>query len=253
MKPGQQMILEKALIDLKLPAIRRAYTEVTRQAENSGARYEDYLLELINRELEQRQANQLKRRLKEAGFPQMKLLEEVDLAKWPGFEPRKVRQLADGEWLERKENVILQGKHGTGKTHAALAFGVEACRHGYRVRFTTTASLVNQLVESRDEHQLKCFLRKLRGYQLLILDELGYIPFSKEGARLLFQALSERYEQASTLITTNLPFSEWTQVFGDENMTAALLDRMTHHCHIQQFTWDSVRFSESMRNQMITT
>jgi DNA replication protein DnaC len=183
----------------------------------------------------------------------MKLLEEVDLAKWPGFEPRKVRQLADGEWLERKENVILQGKHGTGKTHAALAFGVEACRHGYRVRFTTTASLVNQLVESRDEHQLKCFLRKLRGYQLLILDELGYIPFSKEGARLLFQALSERYEQASTLITTNLPFSEWTQVFGDENMTAALLDRMTHHCHIQQFTWDSVRFSESMRNQMITT
>ena len=249
MKPGDQLRLESALTDLKLPAVKRTYHEAARQAESGGASYEEYLLDLASREQEQRQANQLKRRLKQANFPQMKPLENVDLAMWPGFEARKVKQLADSEYVSRKENVILIGKHGTGKTHAALAFGIEACRRGYRVRFSTTAALVNQLVEARDERQLKGLMRKLRSVQLLILDELGYIPFSKEAARLLFQVLSDRYEHASTLITTNLNFSDWTQVFGDENLTAALLDRMTHHCHIQQFTWESVRYTESLRNR----
>jgi len=249
MRAGDQLLLETTLKQLKLPTIKKNYAETARQAESSGAGYEAYLLELVSREQEQRQANQLKRRLREAGFPQMKTLEDTDLGKWPGFEARKVKQLADGSYLASKENVILIGKHGTGKTHAALALGIEACRQGHRVKFTTASALVNQLIEARDERQLRSLMRKLRGYSLLILDELGYIPFSAEGARLLFQALSERYEQASTLITTNLNFSAWTQVFGDENLTAALLDRITHHCHIQQFDWESVRFAESLRNR----
>ncbi|CAM2005276.1 IS21-like element helper ATPase IstB [Acanthopleuribacter pedis] len=252
MKQAEQLILESTLTQLKLPTIRRGYREAARAAEDSGASYESYLLALVSGEQEQRQANQLKRRLREAGFPQMKPLEQTDLAKWPGFEARKVKRLADGEYLQRKENIVLIGKHGTGKTHAALALGIEACRMGRRVKFTTAATLVNQLVEARDDRQLKNITRKLRAYHLLIVDELGYIPFSREGAQLLFQVLSERYEHASTLITTNLAFSEWNQVFGDANLTAALLDRVTHHCHIQQFNWESIRFTESMKNREVT-
>lgn len=249
MRPGDQTLLEAALKTLKLPTIRRIYAEAARQAESDGASYETYLLEVVGREQEQRRTNLIKRRLREAGFPQTKTLEETDLAKWPGFEARRVRQLADGKYLNKGENLVFIGKHGTGKTHAAQAFGVEACRQGHRVIFKTAASLVSQLTEACDQRRLRAMIRKLSNVKLLILDELGYVPFSVEGARLLFQVLSERYERVSTLITTNLNFSEWIQVFGDENLTAALLDRVTHHCHIQQFTWESVRFTESLRNR----
>jgi DNA replication protein DnaC len=146
MKAADQMALEAALKDLKLPTIKRLYGEAARHAQSSGASYEAYLLELVSREQEQRLANQLQRRLREAGFPQMKTLETTDLAKWPGFDARKVKQLAGGEYLTKKENLIFIGKHGTGKTHAALAFGIEACRLGRRVRFTTAAVLVQQLI-----------------------------------------------------------------------------------------------------------
>lgn len=252
MKPGDQILLHSLLKQLKLPTIKRAYGEAARQAESSGASYENYLLELAAREHEQRQANQLARRLREAAFPHMKPLEETDLTKWPGMEARTVKRLADGGYIANKENLILIGKHGTGKTHAALALGIEACRQGHRVRFITAAALVNQLTEARDERHLQNLLTKLRKVQLLILDELGYIPFSQDGARLLFQVLSESYERASTLITTNLNFSDWTRIFGDENLTAALLDRITHHCHIHTFDWESVRFTESMRHREAT-
>ena len=241
------MALEATLKTLKLPTIRRTYKEAARQAESDGVAYEVYLLELASREQEQRQANLVNRRLREAGFPQTKTLADTDLTKWPGFEARKVKQLADGTYLVNKENIVLIGKHGTGKTHAALALGIEACRQGHRVRFTTAATLVSQLCEARDQRQLQTLMRKLRGLNLLIVDELGYVPFSTEGARLLFQVLSERNEHASTLVTTNLNFSAWTDIFGDENLTAALLDRITHRCHIQQFDWESVRYAESLR------
>lgn len=253
MKPGDQILLDSLLTHLKLPTIKRDYGEVARQAESSGASYETYLLDLLSREHEQRQANQLTRRLRAAGFPQMKPLEETNLTKWPGLDARTIKRLADGGYIADKENVILIGKHGTGKTHAAIALGIEACRQGHRVCFTTAAALVNQLTEARDERHLRNLLAKLRKIRLLILDELGYIPFAQDGARLLFQVLSERYEQASTLMTTNLNFSDWTQVFGDENLTAALLDRITHHCHIHTFDWESVRFTESMRRREVTT
>ena len=246
MKPSEMVLLESTLKDLKLPTVRQTYTEAARQAESEGATYEVYLLDVLSREQEQRRANLIKRRIREAGFPQIKTLANTDLNKWPGFQTMKIKQLAEGGYLASRENIVLIGKHGTGKTHAALAFGIEACRQGKRVKFTTAAALVNQLLEARDQRQLANLMRKLRNVNLLILDELGYIPFSTEGARLLFQALSERNEQASTLITTNLNFSEWTEVFGDANLTAALLDRLTHRCHIQKFDWESIRFAESL-------
>ena len=138
------------------------------------------------------------------------------------------------------------GKHGTGKTHAATVLGVEACRRGYRVGFTTAAGLVNTLIESREERQLKRHLAKLARFELLIVDEVGYIPFSAEGAQLLFQVFSDRYEKGSLIVTSNLPFAQWTSVFGDAALTAALLDRLTHHCAIHQFDWESIRFTESL-------
>ena len=147
------MALEATLKTLKLPTIRRTYKEAARQAESDGVAYEVYLLELASREQEQRQANLVNRRLREAGFPQTKTLADTDLTKWPGFEARKVKQLADGTYLVNKENIVLIGKHGTGKTHAALALGIEACRQGHRVRFTTAATLVSQLCEARDQRQ----------------------------------------------------------------------------------------------------
>ena len=148
--------------------------------------------------------------------------------------------------ITRCENVVLLGKHGTGKTHAATVLGVEACRRGYRVGFTTAAGLVNTLIESREERQLKRQLAKLSRFALLIVDEVGYIPFSAEGAQLLFQVFSDRYEKGSLVVTSNLPFAQWTSVFGDAALTAALLDRLTHHCAIHQFDWESIRFTESL-------
>ena len=148
-------------------------------------------------ELEQRLANRLKRRLKEARFPVLKTLEKTDLTRWPSLDRREIRELAEGDWIKQHENLILLGRHGTGKTHAAIALGVEACRRGYRVLFSTAAQLVNQLVEAREERVLERLQRRLDRFRLLIVDELGYIPFSQEGAQLLFQVFARRYERAS--------------------------------------------------------
>ena len=143
----------------------------------------------------------------------------------------------------------LIGKHGTGKTHAATVLGVEACRRGHRVLFQSASSLVNTLVEAREERQLERVFRKLARFHLIILDELGYIPFSEEAAQLLYQVFSDRYEKASLLVTSNLAFGEWTRVFGEASLTAALLDRFTHRCYIYEFDWESIRLAESLKRQ----
>lgn len=249
MKPGQQQLLTALLKNLKLPTMVKNYEPFAREARESGVAYERYLLRLVEEERNQRKANQLQRRLRGANFPQMKTLEEADLTRWPGLDAMSLRAYAEGDFIKACQNLIFIGKHGTGKTHAAIALGIEACRQGYRVAFVTAAGLVNQLVEARDEKQLKNTLKRLNKVDLLILDELGYIPFSREGGQLLFQVISGRYESGAMILTSNLAFSEWDKVFGDANLTAALLDRLTHHSHIHQFAWESIRFQESMKKR----
>lgn len=249
MKETDKLALEEALKDLKLSTMWKEFEHCRRQAEEAGDSYGQFLLNLANDELEERRSKQLTRRIKEARFPQLKTLEKTDLAKWPGIKAREVQAYASGDYIKEKRNLVLVGKHGTGKTHAATMLGIEACRQGYRVRFTTASELVNELLEAHDQTKLLRTFKRLKAYSLLVVDELGYIPFSRKGAQLLFQVFSERYEHASTLVTSNLRFSEWTQVFGDANLTAALLDRLTHHCHIHQFDWESIRFTESMQKR----
>jgi DNA replication protein DnaC len=244
--------LEEPLRQLRLPTMVREYREAVRQATEAHEGYEAFLLALATRELEQRQTNQVSRRLREARFPLLKTLEQTDLTKWPGFEVTQVRAYAECQYISRRENIVLLGKHGTGKTHAATVFGVEACRRGYRVLFTTAAHLANTLIEAREERQLKRELARLSRYDLLILDEVGYIPFSTDGAQLLFQVFSDRYEKGSLIVTSNLAFAHWTSVFGDASLTAALLDRLTHHCAIHEFGWESLRFTDSLKRKHLT-
>jgi len=241
--------LKDNLQSLKLTHMAGELESALRQARDAGQDYADFLLQLTEHELRIRSENRLKRRLKEARFPLLKTMEDFDFASAPELDRRLIRHLCANEYVKERKNVIFMGKSGTGKTHLATALGVEACRQGIRTRFASACGLANELIESRHEKDLQRMLKRYTGYGLLILDELGYIPFSKEGAELLFQVLAERHEKGSVIITTNLGFADWTQVFGDANLTAALLDRLTHKAHIIECTWESYRLQEAMKNQ----
>ena len=159
-------------------------------------------------------------------------------------------ELARCEFIERKECVLALGNSGTGKTHVALALGLAACQKGYRVRFTTTAAMVHELIEARDEKRLLRYQKQMASFELLIVDELGFVPLSKSGAELLFEVFSQRYERGSTMVTSNLPFQEWTEVLGSERLTGALLDRLTHHVHILEMNGESYRLKPGKRKRV---
>jgi DNA replication protein DnaC len=198
-------------------------------------------------ELHTRAEHREQRRIKEARFPLIKPLELFDFDSTPTLDRRLVRELVEGAYLAEHRNIILLGKSGRGKTHLATALGIEACRRDHRVRFITGYALANELIEARGEKELSRLIGRYAHLDLLILDELGYVPFSKEGAELLFQILAERNERGSVIITTNLGFADWTKVFGDANMTAALLDRLTHRAHIIECDWDSYRLKQTLK------
>jgi DNA replication protein DnaC len=197
-------------------------------------------LEMIDRE-----RRMIERRIKAAKFPVTKSLDSFDFKAIPKLNKMQVLELARCEWIERRENVIALGPSGTGKTHAALGLGLAACQKGLSVAFTTAAALVNEMMEARDERRLLRLQKHLAGQKLLIIDELGFVPLSKTGAELLFELISQRYERGATLITSNLPFDEWTEVFGSERLTGALLDRLTHHVNILEMNGDSYRLGQS--------
>jgi DNA replication protein DnaC len=241
--------LRENLKILSLSTMARDLEAKIRQAKESGPGYDEFLLELTTAELQARAENRLGRRVREAKFPLLKTLEGFDFAAVPDLDLRVIRELAGGDYIKEHRNVIFLGSSGTGKTHLATALGVEACRNNYRTRFISCYGLVNELIEARQEKDLRRLIGRHARYDLLILDELGYIPFSKEGAELLFQVLAERQEKGSVIITTNLGFADWTQVFGDPVMTAALLDRLTHRAHIINCHWDSHRLRESLKRQ----
>ena len=225
------------------------FEKLAREASAANETYEQYLLRLSELEVAARSANALRARIKQAAFPVPKDFDTYEFTTMPTLNKQKFLELARGEWIEQHYNVCLVGAPGTGKTHLAIALGQAACRQGRRVRFFTAAALVNRLEEAQKQYQLDRFLTQLDKTELLICDELGYLSFSRAGAELLFQVFADRYERASILITSNLAFSDWGQVFQGERMTAALLDRLTHRCHIFEMNGESYRFRESMKSK----
>jgi DNA replication protein DnaC len=240
-------LLQAQLRELNLTNMARHIETHLRQARDRGTDQAEFLAELTEMELRTRSEHREQRRIKEARFPLLKPLDVFDFEATPSLDRRLVRALADGEYMVAHRNVILLGKSGTGKTHLAIALGIEACRRNHRVRFVTGYALANELIEARGEKELGRVVGRYARLDLLIVDELGYVPFSKEGAELLFQILAERHERGSVIITTNLGFADWTQIFGDANMTAALLDRLTHRAHIIECDWDSYRLKQAMK------
>jgi DNA replication protein DnaC len=249
MKDSTQILLNQHLKELNLANILQHYPGLVRQAKESGISYEEFLLSLTEIELRVRADNRLKRRIKEARFPLLKTLEDFNFDEAPGLDKRLIREMVSGDYLKQHRNIIFLGKTGTGKTHLSTGLGVEACRQGVRTRFISGCALANELIESRTEKALSRLIGKYARYELLILDELGYVPFSKEGAELLFQVLAERHEKASVIITSNLGFADWTQVFGEATLTAALLDRLTHKAQIIPCTWESFRLKETLKGR----
>ena len=247
MSDANALLLKANLKQLKLPTMLAEWEKLAREAAGRNEPYDAYLLRLTELEVAARSANAVAARIRAAGFPVAKDLDTFDFTALPSLPKQKVLELARGEWVEQHYNCCLIGGSGTGKTHLATAWGLALCRLGKRVRFATAASLVTSLEEAQQQHRLDRLLAQLDRLDLLIVDELGYLSFSRAGAELLFQVFADRYERRSLLITSNLPFGEWGQVFQGERMTAALLDRLTHRCHIFEMNGESYRFRESMK------
>jgi len=248
MSDAPQLLLAHHLKALKLPTFLREYDKLARQCAAEGVDHARYLLRLTELEIIDRERRTVERRIKEARFSAVKSLDSFDFTVIPSLNKTLVLELARSEYVARRENVIALGNSGTGKTHIALGLGLAACQKGLAVGFTTAAALVNELHEAHDEKRLLRLQRQLAGYKLLIIDELGYVPLSQTGAELLFEVFSQRYERGSIMVTSNLPFDEWTGVFGSERLTGALLDRLTHHVHILELNGDSFRLKHSQRH-----
>lgn len=241
------MLLQAHLKRLRLPNILKHYQALAREAAERNLPYEEYLCTLLEQEVSARDESSRRLRVKQAGFPVIKTLEGFDFSAIPSLNQQKVLSLTQGEYIRAKENIIAVGNTGTGKTHICTALAMCACQQGYRVRFYTAPGLVTELLHAQSEHRLGKLEKKWLHYDLILIDELGYVPYSKEGAELFFRFVASRYERGSIMLTSNLEFSDWTQVFGEERLTAALLDRLTHRCHIFLMNGDSYRFRESIK------
>ncbi len=230
---------------LRLPAFRREYQHHASQAAKDSLSYEDFLLNLMQCEYQMRIENRRKAQIKQAGFVQYKYLHDLNRQDLPPDATSKLAQLERLDFIKSGQNVILSGNPGTGKTHLATALGIKACQQGYKVLFTTTPRLLTQLRESRSQKILRQIENRFEKYDLVICDEFGYISFDKEGAELLFSHLSLRCSRKSTIITTNLSFERWNEIFGDTVLTAAMVDRLTHRALIVNMSGKSYRVKET--------
>jgi DNA replication protein DnaC len=242
-------LLESHLGTLRLATFRQQYRQVAEDATRNSLSYDRYLLALAEQEVTQRQLNSQRQRIQAARFPVLKELADFDFSAIPHLNKQRVLDLARGEYISRAEPIILVGQPGLGKTHISVGLALAACRQCYRVRFYNTAALVNELISAQDQHCLSKFMATALKQNLIVLDELGFIPFSSTGAQLIFQFCSTLHERVALMVTTNLKFADWTQVFGNEQLTGALLDRLTHKAHILEFIGESFRFRQRMQQE----
>ncbi|MGH3180741.1 MAG: IS21-like element helper ATPase IstB, partial [Streptosporangiaceae bacterium] len=239
------VLLHHHLKALRLPTVGSECEKVAQRCASDNVDHLTYLLQLLELELLDREKRAADRRLKAAKFPTIKTLENFDFAARPSVNKVLIAELARCEWIDKRENVILIGNPGTGKSHLATALAAQACAKGYRVRFYRTTELVTALIEARDERSFLRLKSQLARLDLLVLDELGYVPASKVGAELLFDVISSAYERSSLIVTSNLPFESWTEVLGSERLTGATLDRLTHRCKIIETKGESYRLHDA--------
>ena len=261
MTEAPQILLNHRLKSLRLPTVLREYGKLARQAAAEGLDHVQFLARLIKLEMIDRERRMIERRIKAAfaivlrpmaangSLPAVKSLDSFDFKAIPALNKMQVLELARCEWVDRRENVIALGPSGTGKTNIALGLGLSACQKGLSAGFVTAAALVHELMEARDERRLLRLQKQMVSHKLLIIDELGFVSLSKTGAELLFELISQRYERGATLITSNLPFDEWTETFWSERLTGALLDRLTHHVNILEMNGESYRLGQSKARQ----
>jgi DNA replication protein DnaC len=247
----QNPLLDSYLRQLRLPTFLRLYNQFATDAARNNQDAVRFLLALAEQEINQRQQNVLQERLKSARFPILKELADFDFSCLPQLNKNQILDLARGEYIQQKQSLILIGNPGLGKTHLATGLAAAACRQGRKVRFWTAAGLVNELLQAQDEHRLHRFIAATLKLDLVVLDELGFIPFSQNGSQALFTFCSELYERLALIITTNLKFADWVQIFGDERLTAALLDRLTHHAQIVELLGESYRFRQRSQGQHV--
>ena len=247
MSDTPQLLLAHHLKILKLPTFLRDYDKVAKQCAAEGIAHAGYLLRLAELELIDRERRMVERRIKAARFPATKSLDSFDFKAIPSLNKMMVLELARCDYITHNENIIAVGNSGTGKTHIALGLALAACQKGLTVGFITASALVHELLEARDEKRLLRLQKQFTKDRLLIIDELGYGPLSPTGAELLFEVFSQRYDRGSSIVTSNLPFVEWTSVFGSELLTGALLDRLTHHFHILELNGESFRLKQGRR------
>lgn len=241
------VLLDHYLKQLKLPTMLREYKPIAQVCAQEDQDHISFLLRLTERETIEREQRAAERRVRAAKFPVLKTLDTFDFKAQPSINRTLVNELMRGEYLDAHENILFMGNPGTGKTHMATALGHAACAQGKRVRFFSVTGLVNQLLEARQDRELERLLKRIEKLHLLVLDEFGYVPFSKSGAELLFEVASRAYERQSLIITTNLPFEAWTEILGNERLTGALLDRVTHRVHIIEANGESFRLKDAKK------
>ena len=246
-KDKPTVLLEYYLKKLKLPTMLREYAPMAAVCQKDRTDFPTFLLRLTERELLDREKRAAERRVRDARFPVLKTIDTFDFKAQPSINEQLVRELMRGDFIDKKENVLLIGNPGTGKTHLACALAFSGCAHGRKVRFHTVTGLVTELVECREERRLQRLQKQFQRLHLLVLDELGYVPFTKTGAELLFEVISQAYEHHSLMVTSNLPFEQWAEVFGSERLTGALLDRLTHRCHILEANGESYRLLQAKK------
>ena len=241
------VLLDHYLKQLKLPTMLREYKPIAQVCAQEDQDHISFLLRLTERETIEREQRAAERRVRAAKFPVLKTLDTFDFKAQPSINRTLVNELMRGEYLDAHENILFMGNPGTGKTHIATALGHAACAQGKRVRFFSVTGLVNQLLEARQDRELERLLKRIEKLHLLVLDEFGYVPFSKSGAELLFEVASRAYERQSLIITTNLPFEAWTEILGNERLTGALPDRVTHRVHIIEANGESFRLKDAKK------